>query len=66
MEHFCKGIKDQKADICCISEAWIKAGYQLFHVPRVGKRGGGVAVICRSELNISEQPRDKFNTFEHI
>ena len=73
-------IKDQKADICCISETWIKAGreenatlgaltpegYQLFHVPRVGKRGGGVAIICRSELDISEQPRDKFNTFEHI
>ena len=49
-------IKDQNADICCISETWIKAGkeeiatlgaltpegYQLFHVPRVGKRGGGV------------------------
>ena len=71
-------ISVEKPDFVLITETWINdntsfvcaqltpIGYSLNHVPRSEKRGGGVAIICKS----SYQPRifsaTQFRTFESI
>jgi hypothetical protein len=47
----------------------IPDGYKLCHVARTGvkvKGGGGVAVIHRSNLKVTQQPTDSFSSFEHM
>ena len=70
-------IKDEKIDICCITETWLHkgdtdtvtigqlspAGYSLIHEPRV-KRGGGVAVLCKDSLRINKVSGHNIKSFE--
>ena len=41
-------------------------GYQILHVPRTGRKSGGVAVVCRKEPTVTVQPSKQYSTFEHI
>ena len=42
------------------------AGYKIHHVPRCGRKGGGVAVVLRSEFTTKKQKIGQFVTFEAI
>ena len=37
-----------------------------FHKPRLDRRGGGVAIICKPVLKPVQQDTDAFDSFEHI
>ena len=41
------------------------AGFQLHHVPRRNKKGGGVAVFVRNDINSVLCQTDQRDTFEH-
>lgn len=55
--------EDSFVDVLCVSETWFCAdipdycysipNYNLFRNDRVGRRGGGVAVYCRNNLNVN-------------
>ena len=54
-------------DKSCIAEL-VPSGYKIKHVPRCG-RGGGIAVVYKTSLNIQllTSTKDKvFTTFEHM
>ena len=42
------------------------AGFTCLHVPRVGRMGGGVAVIHRTELKTKLLTEPSFNSFENM
>ena len=42
------------------------AGFQLHHVPHRNKRGGGVAVFVRNDIDGVHYQTDQRDTFEHI
>jgi exonuclease III len=69
----------QSIDILLLSETWlspdspssvlnslIPPGFSLFHKPRSTGRGGGLAVIFRSSLSISEAALSSFSSFESL
>ena len=55
---------DQKLELMALTETWIKSdslksigelcprGYGFFHVPRSGRQGGGVGLVCSKSLSI--------------
>ena len=62
-----------------ISETWLKSsrdsnvikdivpnGYCIKHTPRPTGKGGGVAIIHKSEIVLHKQDTDTFRSFEHI
>lgn len=69
-------VLENNLDILAISETWLcegdtltqgdltPCGYTLLHVPRHGRRGGGVAVLYRSYLCIRKSILPSFKTFE--
>ena len=73
-------ITDEQIDLCAVTETWLTSesnrvtlgnltpeGYTLMHVPRKDKKGGGVAIICRSSLKVTVQPTEElYETFERI
>ena len=68
-------IKDFNIDNCCVTETWFKKsdtakfseikelGYETMSTPRSG-RGGGVAFLFKSSLNLKKQKSVKYKTFE--
>ena len=70
----------KKVDIFGISETWLREdettsflsevtphGFNLFHKPRAGRRGGGVCFFVDKEIKtIDITPERTFNTFEQI
>ena len=73
----CTYLKKVKCDVCFISEAWIKLkdkstvaeikdmGYDIKFRPRKGsKRGGGVCVLYKPDLNVDKCTVRSFKTFE--
>lgn len=80
---FCDFIISNELDVVAVTETWLGSsidkaclgellpdGYKIKHVPRPGVgRGGGVALIYRSMMNVKivSSTSDKiFSTFEHI
>lgn len=71
-------IIEKDLDILTIAETWLKKvdelitrlitpnGYTLDHIDRQGKVGGGVAVICKSELSPRMDPLRTFTSFEYM
>ena len=72
-------VTDNDIDILAMTETWLKpdhvvargdmtpAGYSLYEEPRPGeKRGGGVAILCKANLNVKKAKRFKAITFESI
>lgn len=68
-------LHDNDTDICCISETWLRKGdgaisqetrergYTMFHNPRAG-RGGGTAVLFKSDLRCTKQHNINYDSFE--
>ena len=72
-------ILDNQLDMMAISETWLKSsrdsnvikdivpnGYCIKHTPRPTGKGGGVAIIHKSEIVLHKQDTDAFRSFEHI
>ena len=73
-------IADEKIDVMALTETWLKGtdedrmscgditppGYTILHVPRKGKRGGGVGLVFRSNLQIKQCETTQYGTFEHM
>ncbi len=70
-------------NVLAITETWYKGdqrddysiadirntlpNYELYHVPRQGKRGGGVGILVRHGLNVKQNNiLGKYDSFEHI
>ena len=66
-------------DIIGVTETWLRpsdtqglmdeitpAGFQLHQVPRENKKGGGVAVHVRNDIDSVRYQTDRQETFEHI
>ena len=66
-------------DIVGVTETWLRpsdtqglmdeitpAGFQLHQVPRENKKGGGVAVLVRNDIDSVRCQIDRRETFEHI
>lgn len=61
-------ILDEGIDLACINETWVDngvdvirsllcpPGFGLQHFPRVEGQGGGVAVIYRNNITLTEKP----------
>lgn len=63
----CELIIDKGLDVLFLTETWLRddnsngtvlhdlvpQGYEIFHQPRVGIRGGGTAIIYRKHLNVT-------------
>ena len=71
-------VNSESLDIFAICETWItnENSYVLdqirtpdqvaIHVPRTDRRGGGVAIICKSLFKPVQQDSDSFQSFEHV
>ena len=71
-------IIDSNLDIIALTETWLSTddrdqriigeitppGYNFLQVPRLGKKGGGVAVLCRDNFKIQMKPSFKAKSFE--
>lgn len=67
---------DIKADIIAVTETWFTEndsaakilctpqGYKLFDCPRQNRTGGGTAIICRKNINISRIDSPQMSSFE--
>ena len=67
-------------DILAVTETWLTDdehgeadlavacpnGYSASHVPRLGRKGGGVAVIFKDSMSILAHPRVVYSSFEHL
>ena len=63
-------------EICAITETWLGEcddpvvgdlsvdGYKFLHVDRIDKKGGGVAVLCKSSLNPQLSSVASFTSYE--
>ena len=70
-------IDEDKIDVLAITETWLStnseyerheivpSGYEIIHVDREGRKGGGVAVIYRQELAVIQKHIGTFDSFEH-
>ena len=57
-------LRDQRLDVLCLTETWLTPqvradflafpGYELLRRDREGRRGGGVAILHRSEMRVTE------------
>ena len=70
-------LKENKCDICFVTEAWIKMkdesviaelldlGYEIKFQPRKGsRRGGGVCVLYKPDLNVNKCNIKSYKSFE--
>ena len=68
---------DEKIDVCCITETWLKPtdqalladiklrGYEIVSSPRANnKRGGGIAFLCKSLYIFNEIKTSRYKFFE--
>ena len=70
---------DNKIDVFVITETWLReetdhiisefsscvSGYTFYHRPRLARRGGGVAIITRSNLTVKSNRTSTYKSFEH-
>ena len=71
-------ILENNFQVCAMTETWLKShdskvrgdvrpnGYTLLHTDRVGKTGGGVAVICLKTLKPKKEKVKLFSSFEYM
>ena len=75
----CDYIVDNDTDIFAVTETWLGLhqcsinellaslpGYNFYHCPRAGKRGGGVAFIVRPNINVTVNILQHFHYFEYM
>ena len=76
---FNKFVSSNDIDIIGVTETWLRpsdtqdlidgiipAGFQLHHVPRRNKKGGGVAIFVRNDIDSVHCQTDQRVTFEHV
>ena len=81
IDQICDVTTEYDIDILCLTETWLTSktedefyvkalsspGYKLCHVPREGKKGGGVAILLKESIVSKGQPRGmNFSSFESI
>ena len=49
-----------------VSQECAQCDYKLFHVPYPNRRGGGVALLIKNELNVITQTHSIRQSFEHV
>ena len=71
-------ITETRCDVFCLSETWLQEGeyvslneatppgYVNYHIPRSTGRGGGVAAVYNSSLQVKTKPKCIYNTFESL
>ena len=71
-------LDDDSIDICFLTETWLKtqhnyvtaalseSGYKITHNTRTAKKGGGVAIISRNNLESKYEKSVEFTSFECI
>ena len=79
--HYIKDyILEQDLDLAALTETWmvggdadnvvkskpIPNGYRMQHVPRIGSRGGGVALIWKAHYAVKLEPAFQASSFESI
>jgi hypothetical protein len=78
----CDFILSNEFDICAITETWlgssvdkvciselVPSDYKMKHVPRIGRRGGGVAIIHKAAIQVttvSSSQSKEFSQFEYM
>ena len=73
-------ILEHQTDIFLLTETWLRntnnptlgdlrsslSGYDVIHQARNGRKGGGVAIVCRKNLHCQVQSTEVFNSFECV
>ena len=73
-------IQEQDIDIMCVTETWLTGtprdnapitavkppGYQIKHVPRTSRKGGGVGMIYREDCTVKLIKSSTYRSFEHM
>lgn len=77
----CDFVTSQDIDILAITETWlgsnidesviqelVPTGYKILHHSRYGRRGGGIALLFKSNINIKQLPcsESNYTHFEHM
>ena len=77
----CSSILENGTDVFAVTETWMNeskqkciisefraslSGYNFHSIPRSNRKGGGVAAIMRSNLNVHVDKRGTFSSFEHM
>ena len=78
INNFIQILEDNDINICCISETWLQtqnntitaklkeSGYTIYHFNRISKRGGGVAILLKSNYKTKFEKSLKYVSFEGI
>ena len=61
----CETLLKSKHDTNVIKDM-LPNGYSIEHTPRPTGKGGGVAIIYRSSLQLRKETTDTFRSFEHV
>jgi exonuclease III len=69
-------IAQSKLNVLAVTETWFEndsdlndkcpKGFQALHRPRRGRRGGGVAIFCRDNIDITRNYHKSYNSFEYL
>ena len=75
-------IIEQKLDILAITESWLNGDgrddlvladlkytlphFNIYHVPRTERKGGGVFLLAHSGLNVKQNDTHQFSSFEYM
>lgn len=76
----CSSIVENDTDIFAVTETWIGehrqcavsefkaslSGYNVYQRPRANRKGGGVALIIRSDYKVKKMNSGLFKSFEHV
>ena len=69
-----------RLDLFIVTETWLKShddpvisditsaisGFSVIQKPRANRRGGGVAILCRTNLTVDNKTSHSFNSFESL
>ncbi|KAK6189688.1 hypothetical protein SNE40_001690 [Patella caerulea] len=79
IDSLCASIISNQTDVCLISESWITdkngtfvdacfkssiSGFSVYHVPRCRRKGGGLAMLSRSNLRVKKNKPDTYTSME--
>jgi exonuclease III len=69
-------IVQSKLNVVAVTETWFAndsdlndacpKGFQALHKPRRGRGGGGVAIFCRDNIDITRNYNKSYKSFEHL
>ena len=65
LRQYCETWLKYKRDTSVIKDM-LPNGYSIEHTPRPTGKGGGVAIIHRSSLQLRKETTDTFRSFEHV